>query len=175
MEDKSAFEDVDEETYKEIVAKRRRENDFVVDDGACGRPFLLPPLHAALHHQCTQPPAAFPASPTPRPLSLSLASFFFSPFAAEGLGYGDDGEEHFSEEEAEEDDLDLDEGGGGGAAGGAAKPKRPVKLVAGTGAAGGPVGGLKTMDFGVLGASEGAGSGAAAFFKGAAKDVKREW
>ena len=43
-EEKSVFEDVDEETYKEIVAKRRRENDFVVDDGeALSRPTSLQP------------------------------------------------------------------------------------------------------------------------------------
>ena len=68
-----------EEEYAQRVRKRDRNDDFVVDDGACrdrAVPALAPVLPSVVGHG---------------------VAWLFLPLCADGLGYADEGEEFLGE------------------------------------------------------------------------------
>ena len=118
IKDERVFDVVTHEQYEKNVAQKRKEGNFVEDDGASGQEagalrLLLCNSRALACHGLTQQPAS-PTHPAP-------AVF---PPRAEGLGYADDGEDNWDEE----DDYSEEEGGeeGGGGKGGGKKAPRAL-------------------------------------------------
>lgn len=78
------FVKVDDKDYQELVQRRREREDFVVDDGEyLENEYLVSTFHYYLYHGCIH----------------THSHTLYSQTSTDGLGYHDDGEEHFFDQD----------------------------------------------------------------------------